>query len=125
MKKVLLVFSLFGMISSVSAVNYCASSSWGYAGTNVTGGGNVTPTLVSSASDFKNALKSSNKVIIITQNITIDDQISTDKGNLTIMALPGKRLISNSQTQDKSGIFVPQRLEYYSAQYYLRRSGRV
>ena len=104
MKKVLLVFSLFGMISSVSAVNYCASSSWGYAGTNVTGGGNVTPTLVSSASDFKNALKSSNKVIIITQNITIDDQISTDKGNLTIMALPGKRLISNSQTQDKSGI---------------------
>ena len=104
MKKVLLIFSLFGMISSVSAVNYCASSSWGYAGTNVTGGGNVTPTLVSSASDFKNALKSSNKVIIITQNITIDDQISTDKGNLTIMALPGKRLISNSQTQDKSGI---------------------
>ena len=104
MKKVLLVFSLFGMISSVSAVNYCASSSWGYAGTNVTGGGNATPTLVSSASDFKNALKSSNKVIIITQNITIDDQISTDKGNLTIMALPGKRLISNSQTQDKSGI---------------------
>ena len=104
MKKVLLIASLFWMVSSVSAVTYCASSSWGYAGTNVTGGGNATPTLVSSASDFKNALKSSNKVIIITQNITIDDQISTDKGNLTIMALPGKRLISNSQTQDKSGI---------------------
>ena len=103
MKKVLLIASLFWMVSSVSAVTYCASAPWGY-GNSATGGGNATPTLVKSESEFKNALKSSNKVIIITQNITISDQISTDKGNLTIMALPGKRLISNSQTKDQSGI---------------------
>lgn len=103
MKKVLLIASLFWMVSSVSAVTYCASAPWGY-GKNAAGGGNATPTLVKSESEFKNALKSSNKVIIITQNITISDQISTDKGNLTIMALPGKRLISNSQTKDQSGI---------------------
>ena len=103
MKKVLLIASLFWMVSSVSAVTYCASAPWGY-GKSATGGGNATPTLVKSESEFKNALKSSNKVIIITQNITISDQISTDKGNLTIMALPEKRLISNSQTKDQSGI---------------------
>lgn len=103
MKKVLLIASLFWMVSSVSAVTYCASAPWGY-GNSATGGGNATPTLVKSESEFKNALKSSNKVIIITQNITISDQISTDKGNLTIMALPGKRLISDSQTKDQSGI---------------------
>ena len=103
MKKVLLIASLFWMVSSANAVNYCVSAPWGY-GKNATGGGNATPTLVKSESEFKNALKSSNKVIIITQNITISDQISTDKGNLTIMALPGKRLISNSQTKDQSGI---------------------
>jgi len=60
--------------------------------------------LVKSESELKSALKSSNKVIIVTQNINIEDQISTDKSNLTIMALPGKRLVSTSQTKEKSGI---------------------
>ena len=101
MKKIFLL--LIGLVTlSLEAVNYCAPQSWGYAG-NVTGGGSVSPTLVSSASAFKSALKS-NKVVIITQDISIDDQLSTDASNLTIMALPGKRLISTSQTQTKSGI---------------------
>lgn len=43
-------------------------------------------------------------MIIITQSLTIDDQISTDASDMTILALPGVRLISNSQTKDKSGI---------------------
>ncbi len=88
---------------SASAVNYCAQASWGYAG-SVTGGGSASPTLVKSESEFKTALKSSNKVIIITQDITISDQISTDKSNLTIMALPGKKLVSTQQTKSVSGI---------------------
>ena len=102
MKKLFLLLAFF-VAARVSAVNYCASSSWGYAGTNVTGGDSATPTLVTSQSEFKNALKSG-KVVIITKDITIDDQVSTDASNLTIMALPGVRLISNSQTASKSGI---------------------
>lgn len=87
----------------LQAVNYCATSSWGYAG-NVTGGGDATPILVSNESQLVDALKKSNRVIIITQDITVNNHISTDKSNLTIMALPGKKLISNQQNQDNSGI---------------------
>ena len=102
MKRLLLSTILSVIFSLAYGVNYCASQSWGYAG-NVTGGGSATPTIVNSVSSLKNALKS-NKVIIITQNLSIDDQISTDASNMTIMALPGVRLISTSQTQSKSGI---------------------
>lgn len=104
MKKLFLIaLCALGLVSA-QAVNYCAASSWGYAGTNVTGGGNATPTLVSSENALKNALNSNNKVIIITANITVTNHISSDKSNLTIMALPGKKLISNIQTQSESGI---------------------
>ena len=102
MKKLFLLLALI-VTTQLSAVNYCASSSWGYAGT-VTGGGSASPTLVSSASALESALGSNNKVIIITQDITVTNHISTDKSNLTIMALPGKKLISNQQNKDKSGI---------------------
>ena len=88
----------------VNAVNYCAEQSWGYAGTNVTGGGNATPTLVSNESQLATALNTKNSVIIITQDITVTNHISSDKSNLTIMALPGKKLISNKQNKDESGI---------------------
>ena len=92
------------MVMPVWAVDYCASSAWGYAGTSVTGGGNAAPTLVQSESELKNALKNSNKVIIITRDITISDQISCDKSNLTVMALPGVKLVSTAQTKTVSGI---------------------
>ena len=87
-----------------NAVNYCATQSWGYAGTSVTGGGNATPTLVSSESDLKTALGKGNNVIIITKDITVTNHISSDKNNMTIMALPGKKLISNQQDAYNSGI---------------------
>ena len=89
--------------SSLQAINYCSSASWGYAG-NVTGGGNATPTLVDSESKLTSALGKAGSVIIITKDITVSNHISTDKNNLTIMALPGKKLISTQQNADKSGI---------------------
>ena len=104
MKKLLFIVLCAIALQSVSAVDYCASSSWGYAGTNVTGGGNATPTLVSSESALKTALGKGNNVIIITQDITVNDHISSGKNNMTIMALPGKKLISNQQNKDHSGI---------------------
>ena len=108
MKKFIALFTLYwvlgSLVTSLHAVNYCASSSWGYAGTAVTGGGNTMPTLVKSESDLISALSKSNRVIIITQDITVTNHISTDKDNLTIMALPGKKLISNQQNQSNSGI---------------------
>ena len=89
---------------SLKAVDYCASSSWGYAGNSVTGGGNATPTLVTNESELATALNKKNSVIIITQDITVTNHISSDKNNLTIMALPGKKLISNKQNASNSGI---------------------
>ncbi len=108
MKKIIVIFTLYwvlgSLVTSLHAVNYCASSSWGYSGTSVTGGGNAAPTLVQSESELISALSKSNRVIIITQDITVTNHISTDKSNLTIMALPGKKLISNQQNKDNSGI---------------------
>ena len=104
MKKILLLCTLYMLPFCLSAVNYCAESSWGYAGTTVTGGGKASPTLVKSESELKNALKSGNKVIVITQSITLSEQISTDKSNITLIALSGAKLINNTQTQSGSGI---------------------
>ena len=108
MKKTLLLLALYVVLgpfgTSLYALNYCASSSWGYAGTSVTGGGNASPTLVTNESELISALSKSNRVIIITQDITVTNHISTEKSNLTIMALPGKKLISNQQNQSNSGI---------------------
>lgn len=102
MKKILIIgFAICTL--SVNAVNYCATQSWGYAG-NVTGGGSANPTLVSTESQLSSALNTKNSVIIITQDITVTNHISSDKSNLTIMALPGKKLISNKQNKDESGI---------------------
>lgn len=104
MKKLLFIVLCAITLQSVSAVDYCASSSWGYAGTSVTGGGNATPTLVDSESKLKTALGKGNNVILITKDITVNDHISSGKSNMTIMALPGKKLISNQQNKDHSGI---------------------
>ena len=104
MKRTLLILGFMGMFSSLRAVEYCSGTSWGYAGTNVTGGGNATPTLVSSESALKTALGKGNNVILITKDITVNDHISSDESNMTIMALPGKKLISNQQNKDHSGI---------------------
>ena len=111
MKKVLLIASLFWMVSSVSAVTYCASAPWGYAGTSVTGGGSATPTLVKSVSELKAALnKGKNKVIIITQNLTFTSMLSVQDGsNVTLMALPGVKLTSDKQDATNSGILYVKR----------------
>ena len=101
----LIVLAALCSTLNLLAVTYCASSSWGYAGNSVTGGGNATPTLVTSESELKNALKSNNKVVIITQNITVSNQVSIEnKNHITLMALPGKKLISTSQEKATSGI---------------------
>ena len=79
------------------------ASSFGQCGT-VTGGGNATPTLVSTASALTTALSASGSaVIIITQNIEMP-YTSVKVTNKTILALPGVKLYSNEQTASTSGI---------------------
>jgi len=112
MKKIIL-FVLLCAAMSVSAVNYCSTASWGCAGNSVTGGGNATPTLVSSFSELKAAIggkKPSNKVVIITKDITFTSMLTMqDASNITIMALPGVKLISNEQNSTTSGILFVKR----------------
>ena len=104
MKKVLVLALCSLFLVPLKAVKYCAPSSWGYAGNSVTGGGNATPILVTNESELSAALSKKDRVILITQNITVTNHISSDKSNLTIMALPGKKLISNKQNATESGI---------------------
>ena len=110
MKRSVIIFllALISGIMSLNAVNYCAPSSWGYAGTNVTGGGNATPILVSTYDELKRALTTETnqpKVIIITQDIEFHKYIVSTLSNLTLLALPGVRLINNEKNQSYSGFF--------------------
>ena len=112
MKKLLLATILLVTFSLAHAVNYCATQSWGYAGTSVTGGGSATPTLVSSVSQLKSALgsKAKNKVVIITQDLTFTSMVTIqDAQNITLMALPGVKLISNQQDATTSGVLFVKR----------------
>jgi pectate lyase len=107
MKKLFLAIILLSACSLMSAVNYCAPSSWGYAGSSVTGGGSATPTLVSSVSQLKSALgsKAKNKVVIITKSLTFSSMLTIQNAqNITILGLPGVRLTSAEQTASTSGI---------------------
>ena len=107
MKKILGLILCTMLLLPAQAVNYCASSSWGYAGTSVTGGGSATPTLVSNMSELSNALSGTGpKVVIITQDIEITHRLSVEVSNLTLMALPGKKLYSNKRYKDDSGILI-------------------
>jgi len=114
MKRILFIAVLLSAIfcAPMSAVNYCASSSWGYAGTNVTGGGSASPTLVSSIAELKTAIngKPKNKVIIITKSLTFTSMLTMqDASNITIMALPGVVLKSDQQDATNSGILFVKR----------------
>lgn len=114
MKRLSAFFCAVGLFVALSAnaVNYCASSSWGNAGTSVTGGGNATPTLVSSVSELKSALgsKAKNKVVIITKNLTFTSMLTIqDAQNITLMALPGVKLVSEKQDATNSGILYVKR----------------
>ena len=104
MKKLLILLLLAVHIGASAGVSYCASAPVGY-GKNATGGGNVSPTLVSTADELQKALTAKGqKVIIITQDITVSSHISISTSDKTLMALPGVKLISLQQNKDNSGI---------------------
>ena len=92
---------------SLQAINYCAPQSWGYAGSSVTGGGSATPTLVSSVSELKSAIgsKAKDKVVIITKSLTFTSMLTMQNAqNVTILGLPGVKLVSTQQNATTSGI---------------------
>ncbi len=92
----LLILSVCVCAVSNSAVGFGAS---------VTGGKGGSVVAVKSASELRNALKSSgSKIIVITQDITIDTYISVTVSNKTLLALPGKKLVSTSQDKSAAGI---------------------
>lgn len=105
MKRFFLTALLATIVLSVSALNYCQSAAFGY-GRNATGGGNANPITVSNLSGLQNALnKAQNKVIIITHNITFTSMLSVSGlKNVTLLAMPGVKLISNQQDASTSGI---------------------
>ena len=104
MKKLFLVvlISLMGFASLSAQGMY---DLFGY-GSNATGGGNATPILVDTEQELIDALSGSksNRVVIITANITVTTQFTSKGSNITLLALPGKCLISNGQSSKQSGI---------------------
>ena len=99
----LTVILLFLMVS-VSPVS-AQYDLFGY-GSNATGGGNATPILVDTEAELIDALSGnkSNRVVIITANITVTTQFTSKGSNITLLALPGRCLISNGQSSEQSGI---------------------
>ncbi len=86
------------------AQTYCSTAAFGY-GNQATGGGNATPTLVSSVSELQSALTTSGSmVIIITQNLTFTSCLKIKAVNKTLLALPGVKLTSLKQDKEYSGI---------------------
>ena len=105
MKKFLLC-ALSLVTLSLQAINYCALQSWGY-GSGATGGGSATPTLVSSVSELKSAIgsKAKDKVVIITKSLTFTSMLTMQNAqNVTILGLPGVKLVSTQQNATTSGI---------------------
>ena len=104
MKKLFLVvlMSLMGFASLSAQGMY---DLFGY-GSNATGGGNATPILVDTEQELIDALSGSksNRVVIITANITVTTQFTSKGSNITLLALPGRCLISNGQSSEQSGI---------------------
>ena len=104
---ILLLAALASCTMSLNAVTHCYSSSWGFAGTEVTGGGDAAPILVSDYNALKNALTNNTgrpKVVIITQDIEFHKKIVSGISNLTLLALPGVRLITNETEPANSGL---------------------
>ena len=103
------LFFKFSCLSASAAVTYCAPSVFGYS--TATGGGSATPTLVSSVSQLQSALnKGKNKVIIITKDLTFTSMLSVQDGsNVTLLGLPGVKLISLQQDKSTSGILFVKR----------------
>ena len=108
----ILLIVLLGFSINLHAVTYCSSAAFGY-GASATGGGNATPTLVSTVSGLQSALnKGKNKVIIITASLTFTSMLSVQDGaNVTLMALPGVTLSSNQQDATSSGILYVKRFD--------------
>ena len=104
MKKLFLVvlMSLMGFASLSAQGMY---DLFGY-GSSATGGGNATPILVDTEAELIDALSGnkSNRVVIITANITVTTQFTSKGSNITLLALPGRCLISNGQSSEQSGI---------------------
>ena len=104
MKKLFLVvlMSLMGFASLSAQGMY---DLFGY-GSNATGGGSATPILVDTEQELIDALSGSksNRVVIITANITVTTQFTSKGSNITLLALPGRCLISNGQSSSQSGI---------------------
>ena len=101
----------FFLVVLISLVGFAALSAqgmydlFGY-GKSATGGGNATPILVDTEQELIDALSGSksNRVVIITANITVTTQFTSKGSNITLLALPGRCLISNGQSKDQSGI---------------------
>ena len=101
----------FFLVVLISLVGFAALSAqgmydlFGY-GKSATGGGNATPILVDTEQELIDALSGtkSNRVVIITDNITVSTQFTSKGSDITLLALPGKCLISNGQSSSASGI---------------------
>lgn len=95
-------------LNSLFGHSQCTVPGWASQNGGVTGGGNATPTVVSTYSDLKAALTSAAvKVVHISGAITLPfaGRISfQDQTGKTIIGLPGSRLISTDLTKDGSGI---------------------
>ena len=90
------------------AQDLCMPVGWATQNGGVTGGGTVSPTIVTSYAELKTAITTASvKVVHVSGVITIPSGVRIsfqDQSGKTIYGLPGCKLISNDLTRDGSGI---------------------
>lgn len=92
-------------LNAQSQTPYYMTNPVGY-GAGVTGGGTPTASntvTVSTASDFSSALSGSKSVILVSGTINTS-RVSCSASNISIIGLPGAKLVNLDQTADGSGI---------------------
>lgn len=115
MKKNLIAGVLLLLLSITFAQDKCEPVGWATQNGGVTGGGNATPVVVDSYSEFKDAVTDEDvKVVHVSGTITFpsNGRISfQDQSGKTIFGLPGSKLVSTDQSSSGSGIFNAKRLD--------------
>jgi pectate lyase len=102
---VLCLSLMAGFFEVQSQTPYYMAGPVGYAA-GVTGGGTPTASntvTVSTAADFASALSGSKPVILVSGTITTS-RVSCSASNISIIGLPGAKLVNLTQTADGSGI---------------------
>ncbi len=110
--KLTILSILLLLFTPIFSQDACAPVGWATEWGTVNGANGANVTVVTNASELDNALSNaSGKTIIIDGEITVSGMGTyKDEDNVTLLGLPGSKLISDDYSKDGSGIFYFERI---------------